>query len=413
MTPPVLLPAPGGSTVPPGRPPALAVTGVVPRTLVALLLVSSTVGWRRGEYFSGSLDPVVVAKGGLSVLALIGAFVLADLTPRRHLGTGSVWALSVVLGSSVFGAYTHGTLLAGGLVAVRVAILAATVFFLLRATRVVEFFSALTWACAVVGLVATLTGLASASSSRLAGGLPPLAPNELALLGGVVVAFAGWRTAVGDLRWGLSATAVVALAVIWLTGSRTGLLMLVVGILVMAVHIRRPRVGLVVTTLLLAGLGVLAVVSTNAVVGFAERGGDGTSTLQSRFIAWGAARSWADSAWQHVFGGGLSVKIIPVQGQWWNEQPLDSSWVSVLVQGGVLGLLVAFAWVLWTLRGARHAPRPFRILFLGLLVYLLGRSVLESGLFDATPSFLAFFAVALLCEGASRDRLVDEQELGR
>src|SRR3954449_5337198 len=114
MTPPVLLPAPGGSTVPPGRPPALAVTGVVPRTLVALLLVSATVGWRRGEYFSGSLDPVVVAKGLVSVFALVLAISAGRGVRRQPLGTGSLWFLAVVLVSSLLGALTHGHLLAGG-----------------------------------------------------------------------------------------------------------------------------------------------------------------------------------------------------------------------------------------------------------------------------------------------------------
>jgi hypothetical protein len=379
---------------------------------VALLLVASTVGWRRGAYFSGAVDPVVAGKGLLSLLALAGAFALASTGPRRRLGTGSVWVLAVVLGSSVMGALTHGTLVASALVAFRVVVLAATVFFLLRTTTVLQFTSALAGACGAVGLVAAVTGLpAAASSGRLAGGVPPLSPNELALLGGIVVVFVAWRTVVGDIRWYRGIAAVVALAVIWETGSRTGLLMLVLGVLVAGLHLRRARVGLVVSGLLLAGLGVLAVASTNAVSGFAERDGAGTSTLQSRFIAWKASITWAHSAWQVVFGGGLSVKIIPVQGQWWQEQPLDSSWVSALVQSGWLGVLAAAGWAVWALRGACSAPRQLRALFLGLLVYLLGRSGLESGLFDATPAFLAFFAVSLLCEGGSRDRLAEASEL--
>jgi O-antigen ligase len=379
--------------------------GAVARNGVALLLVASTVGWRRGEYFSGSIDPVVAGKGLLSLLALAGAFALAQSGPRQRLGTGSAWVLAVLLGGSVMGALTHGTLLAGSLVAVRVVLLAATVFFLLRATTVLSFFSALTWASGVIGLTAAVTGLPTlAATGRLAGGVPMLSPNELALLAGIVVSFVAWRTVVGEVGWPATAAALVALAVIWETGSRTGLLMLLLGVLVMGLHLRRARVGLVVSGLLLAGLGVLAVISTDAAAGFAERDGAGTSTLESRFIAWRAAPSWSASMWQHVFGGGLSVKIIPVQGQYWDTQPLDSSWVSALVQTGGLGLLVCAGWVLWTLRGARRAPRELRALFLGLLVYLVGRSVLESGLFDATPAFLAFFAVSLLCEGASRQR---------
>ena len=63
-------------TAPARVPPGLAHdappdTGRRPGVLaVALLLVVVTVGWRRGEYFTGSLDPVVLAKAGLSALAL-------------------------------------------------------------------------------------------------------------------------------------------------------------------------------------------------------------------------------------------------------------------------------------------------------------------------------------------------------
>ena len=384
--------------------------GAAVRLAVVLLLVACTVGWRRGQYFAGSLDPVVAAKGALSGLALVLAYFAAQSGRRRRLGTGSVWVLGVVLGSSVLGALVHGTLLASGLVAVRVAVLAAAVFFLLKGSTVREAFSSLALACGIVGLVAAVTGLPTASTGRLEGGAPPLSPNELALLAGVVVVYVAWRTVLGELGWRLGASAVVALGIVWLTGSRTALLMLVAALVVMAFYIRRARVGLVVGGLLLGGLGSIAAVTSGVLAGFLERDGTGVSTLESRFIAWDAAGSWAESAWQLVFGGGLSVKIIEVQGQWWNEQPLDSSWVSLLVQTGVLGLVAAAGWVLWVLRGVLRAPLPQRALFVGLWVFLVGRSLVESGLFDATPAFLGFFALSLLAEGGTRARLGSELE---
>jgi hypothetical protein len=382
--------------------------GPLGRLAVAFLLVASTVGWRRGQYFSGSLDPVVVAKGALSALALALAFYAAQSAARRRLGTGSAWVLAVVLGSSVFGALTYGTLLASGLVAVRVAVLALTGFFLLRTATVYEAFSALAVASGTIGLVAAVSGLPTLSSGRLSGGIPPLTPNELALLASIVVLFVAWRVVLGETAWLRSAAAVVALGIIWVTGSRTALLMLLLALAVMALHIRRARVGLVTGALVVAAAGSVAVLTTGVLTSFVERNGTGVSTLDSRFIAWRAAGSWAETAWQLVFGGGLSVKIIQVQGQWWNEQPLDSSWVSALVQSGLLGLLVCVGWALWVLRGALRAPYPHRVLFLGVAVYVLGRSLLESGLFDATPAFLAFFAVSLLAEGGSRGRLREE-----
>lgn len=382
--------------------------GAAVRLVVALLLVACTVGWRRGQYFAGSLDPVVVAKGALSGLALALAFFFAQSGPRRRLGTGSVWVLAVVLGSSVFGALVHGQFMASGLVAVRVAVLAAAVFFMLRGSSAVEVIWSLTLACGIVGAVAAVTGLPTASTGRLQGGVPPLSPNELALLAGIVVVYVVWRMVLGEFSWRLAAPGVIALGVIWLSGSRTALLMLVAAMAVMALHIRRPRPGMVVGALMVACLSTIAALTTGVFSGFLERNGTGASTLDSRFIAWNAAFTWADSVWVQVFGGGLSVKIIQVKGQWWNQQPLDSSWISLLVQAGALGFVVAIGWVLWVLRGVLRAPRAHRSLFLGLWVFLVGRSLVESGLFDATPAFLGLFALSLLAEGGTRARLRQE-----
>ncbi|MBY3554729.1 O-antigen ligase family protein [Modestobacter lapidis] len=380
--------------------------------LAAVLIVVGAVGWRRGEYFSGSLDPVVVGKAVVSLLALSLAFLRAQSVPGRRLGTGTLWWLGLLLGISVFGALTADLLVAGGVVAIRVAVLAATVVFLLRAAPAVQVITDLARACGAVAVVAAGTGLPTITSGRLAGGVPAIDPNELALLSGVVVLVLAWRAVLGEARWSAGVTGAVLLAVVWVTGSRTGLLMLLLGIAVMAVQIRRPRVGLVVGCLVLGAVGAVGAVATGAVAAFAGRDGTGASTLDSRFIAWRASLSWADSAWQEVFGGGLSVKIIRVYGQYWQTQPLDSSWVSLLVQTGVLGVLCALGWSLWAFRGALRAPHPHRVLFLGLLVFLLGRSTLESGLFDATPAFLLFLAVSLLAEGGSRQRLRDEAASG-
>lgn len=381
--------------------------------LVALLVVLGAVTWRRGEYFSGSLDPVVLAKAAVSLLALGLALLLAQSGARRPLGTGTVWWVGLWLGSSVLGAVTAGNAVAGGVIAVRVGILAATIFLLLRAAAGAQVLMAIAWACGLTAAVAAVSGLPSfVAEGRLAGGVPAIDPNDLALLAGVAVVVLAWRLVLDALDAGGLLAVVFFLGVVYATGSRTGLAVLVLAIVVMAAYIRRPRVELVVSGLVLGVTAVVALASTGAVAGFAARGGDGSSTLNSRFIAWRASLTWADSAWQQFFGGGLSVKIIRVRGQYWDTQPLDSSWVSLLVQGGIVGLVAAALWLLWVVRGTRRAPRSHRILFLGLLIFVIGRSVLESGLFDATPALLILVAVSLLAEGGSRQRLVDEEKAG-
>lgn len=377
------------------------------RTLVVCLIaVVTTVEWRRGTFFSGSFDPVVVIKGVLSLVGLaIAVSTPRPPGPRTRLGTGSLWFLGLYLLCTVFGALTYGSLLAGGVVAFRVAVLAATVFFLLRSVPAERVLAGLVWACGLLVVVAALLGFRTAAGGRLEGGVPPIHPNEMALLSGLVVLVVAWRLVLGETAWLGGAVVVVFLGLMWATGSRTGLIMLLVGLAVMVLHVRRPAVGLVVGFFAAAAVG-LAVVSRTSLVGsFLARDGTGDSTLQSRFIAWSAARLWADSFWQGAFGGGLSIKEIPVKGQWWNKQVLDSSWASVLVQAGLVGSVIAIGWVLWAWRGARLAEPPYRALFLGTLVFLVGRGMLESGLFDASPAFLFFMTVSLLAEGGSRQRL--------
>jgi hypothetical protein len=211
--------------------------------LAALLVVIGAVGWRRGEYFAGSLDPVVVAKACVSLLALALALVAVSAQPaaRRRLGTGSLWLLGILLGGSVFGALTYGNLVAGGVVAVRVALIGATMVLLLRAASGLQVLMSIAWACGIVAVTAALTGLPTLAEGRLAGRIPAIDPNELALLAGVVVVVLAWRAVLGEAGLAAAVPAAFFLAVVWATGSRTGLLMLLLGVLVMALYVRRPQ----------------------------------------------------------------------------------------------------------------------------------------------------------------------------
>ncbi|SDN47893.1 hypothetical protein SAMN05660642_04916 [Geodermatophilus siccatus] len=373
-------------------------------------MVASTVAWRRGDIFAGAVDPVVVVKGLLSLLALAIALVVVQTRGGhlRQLGTGTLWFLGIFMTVSAMGALTYGTLVTSAVLTFRLLVLGSTVFLLLRAAPALQVVGALVRSCAAIALLAAMTGVVMAGQEpRLEGGIPPAHPNELALLSSVVVVWVVARVVVERATWLEALTAVVLLGVVWATGSRTALIMLVVAVLAMTVLVRRPRAGLVVGTQCILAVGIIVVYWTGAIVSFGERAPDKGSTLESRFIAWSAARTWAESAWQAVFGGGLSVKLIPVKGQWWDQQLLDSTWVSALVQAGVLGLLVAVVWAIWVLRGVVRAPREHRVLFLGLFVFLVGRSLLESGLFDATPAFLLFVAVSVTVEGGSRSSLTD------
>lgn len=386
--------------------PALLARPRAAALLPVLLVVVGSVAWRRGDVFSGGVDPVVAAKALVSLVALALAFRLDHRsTAGRRVGTGSMWVLAVVLVASVLGALGHGTLVPSAVVAVRVAILAVTVRLLVRALGPATMLSAVIWACGIVGGVAAVSGVPSVlAGGRLFGGVPPLNPNEIALLAGVVVLGAAWPAMLGRGTPRQAVVALGALAVLWLTGSRTSLVVLLLALAVAAVRLRRPQVGLVVGLSVAVTLGALVVASTSAVSSFADRtDASGNSTLDSRFVAWGAALDFASSAWQWAFGAGLSVKLIPVAGQWWNEQLLDSSWVSVFVQAGLVGGLVALGWVVSAARGLHRTPAALWPVAAGLLFFVVLRSVLESGLFDATPALLVLLTISLAGERGTAD----------
>jgi len=156
-----------------------------------------------------------------------------------------------------------------------------------------------------------------------------------------------------------------------------------------------------------AAAGVLYVLLTTTLLSaYFERSNEGSvATLNSRTIAWSAALDLPQTTVAWWMGGGLALKRIPVQGQYWNNQGLDSSWVSAWVQGGLLCVLLLAVWAVSALVGAGRAPQPYRMLLTAVLTFQIIRSFLESGLIDATPSFLLFMTMSLLAEPGSRSTL--------
>lgn len=80
------------------------------------------------------------------------------------------------------------------------------------------------------------------------------------------------------------------------------------------------------------------------------------------------------------------------------------------MQGGLVGLALAAVWIVSIIIASLYCDRRWRSLWLGLLVFLVSRSFLESGLFDATPAFLVLFMVSLMSEKSSRKMLVPPVE---
>lgn len=377
---------------------------------VCLLLVVGSVSWRQKVYFDGGLDPVVVAKAAITALALLLCLHALLRCPRpNRIGHRTLVFLGLFVAVATFGGWAAGDGMSSVIVAVRVVMVGVAAYLLLRAFPVDVLLRALFTAMALVGLLAVVTGALKVASSggRLEGGIPPLAANEIALLCGVPALALIWRYLSHRGRRLDVVLILVLTAAVWASESRTGLAALLVAVVVMLLQARRMSPGAVVAVLVAAAGVLYVLLATNLLSAYFERSNEGSvATLNSRTIAWNAALDLPQTTVAWWMGGGLALKRIPVQGQFWNNQGLDSSWVSAWVQGGLLCVLLLAVWAVCALVGGGRAPRPYRMLLTAVLTFQIIRSFLESGLVDATPSFLLFMTMSMLAEAGSRATLV-------
>ncbi|KAA0960165.1 MULTISPECIES: O-antigen ligase family protein [unclassified Microbacterium] len=372
--------------------------------LYAVLIVS-VIPWRSATIYSGGIDTVVIAKALLAMIAL-GATVMLAARTRERVSVGiapagiiAVALLVSALGSTLAGNDSSTIVLVG-----RMFVVMATILFLLTTVPWVTSIVCLLSAMAAVALVAAVTGVPTlAASGRLGGGIPEIHPNELAgLVGAPLVGLVILMLRDGVRAWRLVAT-VVLVGIAVATGSRIGLLAIAIGI-VAAVLVNGIRDRSVLYLLLGAlPLGYAIGSFTDVFGSLATRAGsnDTSTALDSRFDVWRVVLGWDWSEWQKWIGIGLSAKEIPVDIKWRDTQVLDSSWVSLLAQTGLIGTALIAALVVWCVASALISARR-RWLLTPLLTLVIVRSITESGLVDSAMAFILFFTVASLLTHRSR-----------
>lgn len=386
--------------------------------VIWLLSVLALLAWRSGDYYSGGIDPVVAAKGVLSLVALGIAFWLWSSRPKVNvLGLPSVTLVAIYLIVSVFGAWANGGISGSLVIAVRVAIIQATVMFVVSCTPVRQVLQTFFGALAGIGICLAATGVRTfVEKGRLSGGFMSVSPNELALLLGLPTLALVWC-----LLEGYGSVPAVALLIplggfTIMTGSRTGLIGLVAGLALLLLLARQLRLGAVVSGLVAIPVAFYLMAFSPWLSNYFERSGQGRiTTLNSRTIAWTSAFSSPKGWWEEWFGSGLAVKTVSVTGTYWDTQVLDSSWVSAYVQAGWLGILILALWAVTVTVGAVMTARPARSLLVAGVVYLLIRSTLGNGLIDAHILFLMMFVMATVAESkraGSDGRSADQRGIG-
>lgn len=380
---------------------------------ISLLSVGCVVAWRQGAFFTGGLDPVVVLKALMQSAALGWAWLVAKQYPVKFpLGIRSLNFLALILLISVLGSFSSGNVMASVVIAVRVFMMAITIVYVMRSFSAAQTLIALSWCLAVVGVLSSASGLALGGGTRLSGGIPPLSPNEIALLVGVPALVLLHECLRARVHWWHVVMLLMLAGLLVLSESRTALIGAAAAAGIMLLLVRRFPLQTVIIGLLglpvLLYLALLTPVLQNVI--FRE---DSASllTLNSRTISWSVVLSYPLDSWERWVGSGLSMKTIEVDGQFWDEQVFDSSWISLLAQSGIIGTLVAFIWVLSCVVMALKTAK-LRTLFLPLLTFVLVRSFMENGLIDAGAMFLVFFILSLSLERPSIAQSLDWQYAG-
>lgn len=373
--------------------------------LVWIMVVVTLLPWRSGDYYSGGVDPVVAAKGMLAVVALSIAFSrFLRVSSLVSLGVRTPLLISTYIVITWIGGWANGALVSSGILGIRVLITAGTVALLVLAYPVTEVLRTAVVAFAAIGAALALSGFgALATRGRLYGSILPANPNQIAMLMSPAILWIVWRMLRVPGRGRDVCALAIMVALIWLTGSRTTLVAIAVGVIIIVTQASRlPRGGFI--SLLAVVPGAFYVVAfTGVVAKYIFRDGTGNvTTLNSRTIAWQAVFQAPLDFWQQWFGGGLAVKTINVSGQYWESQVLDSSWVSAYSQAGLLGLIIMGIWALTSLISAMRAPREYRSVLTALVACILIQSVLENGLIDSSVLFVAVLLPALAVELVDR-----------
>lgn len=290
--------------------------------------------------------------------------------------------------------------------AVRLAAIALAVVWLagrMDRRRMAEVFTQSTAVVSLVALVARAADLESgrAFGGRLAGYLPPLHPNELGLMAGAGLLCAIALLARGELARGafLSSAPVLAITLL-LTQSRTAMVAVVVGLLVLAGYRLTTRGPLIVGALALAFL-LAGLVQTNTgyrpLDALVTHNGSttATGTLGSRAAEWNAVVHLNNRPVQVLAGQGLAAKSVAVELASARYAPVDGSWPAAYLSAGLAGVAALAAAVLAVLGGALRRRDDFAM---ALVAFLIVNSLVADVFNDVTVGLV------LLLSLAARDR---------
>jgi hypothetical protein len=187
--------------------------------------------------------------------------------------------------------------------------------------------------------------------------------------------------------------AIVSVTGLILTHTRTAALAAVIALTVAGLSLftakRRVRKAFAAVTIALA---VLAIPLSPVLLHWATRGEDSQqlTSLTGRTNFWGAVLAEQRPETNKILGSGLSADSI-------DGLPIDSSWLSIYQDQGIVGEVIIATMLLLLLLTALMRPRgPTRAIALFLIVYCLIASITETGLGEASQYLLDLTLAASL-----------------
>jgi hypothetical protein len=189
-----------------------------------------------------------------------------------------------------------------------------------------------------------------------------------------------------------------AMFILILTHTRTATIALVVALVAAAIALflsnARARRAVAFSTF---GAAMVAIAFGTVLQAWLRRGQNAreVASLTGREKVWNALLAAPRTLHERLFGTGLSDKTF-------DGLPIDSTWLSVYQEQGLIGVaIIAAIFVLLLTTAAMRPPSPARALAIFLIVYCAVASYPEVGVGDATTYLLsATVAAALLTRGA-------------
>lgn len=337
----------------------------------------------------------------INAAALAVAFLLAlQLNPKLVVRPSVVLALATLLAATALVTGVRGT---AGIAAIvrclRLGVFLFTLWLLTPWWGRRDLLFAKCHLRILVGILATvllgiLVAPGAALGGRLKGVLWPIPPPQVAEFAALMTGMAliGWLTGWMNRRWALRLAA-AGLVIIFMTHTRTALVGLIVGLAValgsLFLSYRRVRRA---TVALVIAAPIVALALAPAFTSWFTRDQSATELrgLTGRTKVWSDLVNEPRSHFNEWFGFGLSNKSF-------DGHPIDSTWLAVYHEQGLIGVGVVAAILIFVLLGAgfcRYGPARAMAFF--LVGYCLCASYTEVGLGDATPYLLHIVVAASL-----------------